>query len=50
MTTRRLGVAVSVLNGYLYAIGGSDGSSPLNTGNFKLNSFIHSNTIYLMML
>lgn len=25
MTTRRLGVAVAVLGGYLYAIGGSDG-------------------------
>lgn len=31
MNTRRLGVAVAVLNGYLYAIGGSDGQSPLNT-------------------
>ena len=31
MMTRRLGVAVAVLNGYLYAIGGSDGQSPLNT-------------------
>jgi kelch-like protein 20 len=31
MTTRRLGVAVAVLGGYLYAIGGSDGSTPLNT-------------------
>jgi kelch-like protein 20 len=31
MTTRRLGVAVAVLGGYLYAIGGSDGHSPLNT-------------------
>ena len=29
--TRRLGVAVAVLNGYLYAIGGSDGQCPLNT-------------------
>jgi hypothetical protein len=32
MTTRRLGVAVAVLGGYLYAIGGSDGQCPLNTG------------------
>lgn len=32
MSTRRLGVAVAVLGGYLYAIGGSDGTSPLNTG------------------
>ena len=31
MMTRRLGVAVAVLNGYLYAIGGSDGQSPLNS-------------------
>ena len=31
MSTRRLGVAVAVLNGYLYAVGGSDGTSPLNT-------------------
>lgn len=31
MTTRRLGVAVAVLGGYLYAIGGSDGQSPLTT-------------------
>ena len=31
MMTLRLGVAVAVLNGYLYAIGGSDGQSPLNT-------------------
>lgn len=31
MTTRRLGVAVAVLGGFLYAIGGSDGQTPLNT-------------------
>lgn len=31
MTTRRLGVAVAVLGDYLYAIGGSDGQTPLNT-------------------
>ena len=31
MSTRRLGVAVAVLDGSLYAIGGSDGTSPLNT-------------------
>lgn len=31
MNTRRLGVAVAVLGGYLYAIGGSDGHCPLNT-------------------
>jgi len=33
MSTRRLGVGVAVLAGYLYAVGGSDGTSPLNTGN-----------------
>ena len=32
MSTRRLGVAVAVLGGYLYAVGGSDGTCPLNTG------------------
>lgn len=31
MGTRRLGVSVSVLNGCLYAVGGSDGQAPLNT-------------------
>ena len=31
MMTRRLGVAVAVLHGYLYAIGGSDGQNPLNS-------------------
>lgn len=31
MSSRRLGVGVAVLDGYLYAIGGSDGTSPLNT-------------------
>lgn len=33
MSTRRLGVAVAVLGGFLYAVGGSDGTSPLNTGS-----------------
>jgi hypothetical protein len=42
MTTRRLGVAVAVLGGYLYAIGGSDGQCPLNTGQHcHLFSFFH---------
>jgi len=40
MTTRRLGVAVAVLGGYLYAIGGSDGQCPLNTGNAISNSYL----------
>jgi kelch-like protein 20 len=35
MGTKRLGVAVVVLNGYLYAIGGSDGQSALSTGKEK---------------
>lgn len=38
MTTRRLGVAVAVLGGFLYAIGGSDGQCPLNTGMFVIFS------------
>ena len=32
MNSRRLGVGVAVLGGFLYAVGGSDGQSPLNTG------------------
>ena len=31
MTTKRLGVAVAVLEGQLYAVGGSDGNTPLST-------------------
>lgn len=31
MNSKRLGVAVVVLGSYLYAVGGSDGNSPLNT-------------------
>ena len=31
MLSRRLGVAVSVIGGRLYAVGGSDGVRPLNT-------------------
>ena len=30
MNIKRLGVAVAVLNGYLYAVGGSDGQTPWN--------------------
>lgn len=37
MTTRRLGVAVAVLGGFLYAIGGSDGQCPLNTGYSQIS-------------
>jgi len=37
MSTRRLGVGVAVLNGYLYAVGGSDGTSPLNTGLYAVS-------------
>lgn len=41
MSTRRLGVAVAVLGGFLYAVGGSDGTSPLNTGMMqKLRSYV----------
>lgn len=36
MSTRRLGVGVAVLGGCLYAVGGSDGASPLNTGLISL--------------
>ena len=40
MNTHRLGVAVGVLGGCLYAVGGSDGSSPLNTVERYMNSVI----------
>ena len=36
MSTRRLGVGVAVLATYLYAVGGSDGTSPLNTGLYAV--------------
>lgn len=32
-------MGVAVLGGYLYAVGGSDGTSPLNTGK-RLSSLI----------
>jgi hypothetical protein len=35
MGTKRLGVAAAVLDGYLYATGGSDGQCPLSTGKEK---------------
>jgi hypothetical protein len=35
MGTKRLGVAAAVFDGYLYAIGGSDGQYPLSTGKEK---------------
>lgn len=41
MTTRRLGVAVAVLGGYLYAIGGSDGQCPLNTVERYDSRYVH---------
>ena len=41
MSTRRLGVGVAVLAGYLYAVGGSDGTSPLNTGNVSTAHSAH---------
>ncbi len=31
MSTRRLGVGVAVINGQVYAVGGSDGQHPLST-------------------
>lgn len=40
MSTKRLGVAVAVLGSYLYAMGGSDGTSPLNTGRYSLITVI----------
>lgn len=40
MSTRRLGVGVAVLGGYLYAVGGSDGTSPLNTGKGNIIHYI----------
>lgn len=40
MSTKRLGVAVAVLGGYLYAVGGSDGSSPLNSGKPIIDNYL----------
>lgn len=47
MSTRRLGVAVAVLGGFLYAVGGSDGTSPLNTGTYLTahNTFLSPSTV-----
>ena len=39
MTSKRLGLALVVLGNYLYAIGGSDGQSPLNTVEKCTNNF-----------
>ena len=44
MSTRRLGVGVAVLGGFLYAVGGSDGTSPLNTGKL-IWYFLICNTV-----
>ena len=38
MSTRRLGVGVAVLGGFLYAVGGSDGTCPLNSGEWNLKN------------
>ena len=46
MSTRRLGVGVAVLGGYLYAVGGSDGTCPLNTGMFVMKNILNYN-VYL---
>lgn len=49
MTTRRLGVAVAVLGGHLYAIGGSDGQCPLNTvERYDPRYFILLKFIYIL--
>ena len=47
MSTRRLGVGVAVLAGYLYAVGGSDGTSPLNTGTGFAAPSMPSNTTHI---
>ncbi len=48
MGTKRLGVAVAVLDGYLYAIGGSDGQSPLSTGKEKYFLFIRNSCLCIV--
>ncbi len=48
MGTKRLGVAVAVLDGYLYAIGGSDGQCPLSTGKIKYFLFIFLDIIVFL--
>lgn len=50
MGTKRLGVAVAVLDGYLYAIGGSDGQSPLSTGKIKTKIFFNLINKFLCFL
>ena len=40
MNSRRLGVGVAVLGGFLYAVGGSDGQSPLNTGSCQFALYV----------
>lgn len=45
MGTKRLGVAVAVLDGYLYAIGGSDGQCPLSTGKIKSVRLFNGNSL-----
>lgn len=50
MTTRRLGVAVAVLGGFLYAIGGSDGHCPLNTGKLSFARDLISSKILLKII
>ena len=51
MCTRRLGVGVAVLNGYLYAVGGSDGTSPLNTGMAEdiLNASLFNQSFFVFL-
>lgn len=45
MSSRRKGAAVAVLDGYLYAIGGSDEDSALNTGTNRNDCITSANTI-----
>ena len=48
MGTKRLGVAVAVLDGYLYAVGGSDGQCPLSTGKLEeLDTSVVINDCYV---
>ena len=46
MSTRRLGVGVAVLGGYLYAVGGSDGTCPLNTGMLVMKNILDYNVYF----
>jgi hypothetical protein len=47
MGTKRLGVAVAVLDGYLYAIGGSDGQCPLSTGKWEIYVYLIESLVFV---